>query len=63
MRVLELGNGNGLYIKEFSVEMNEKRFLTNCLYLAPRSLVDKVSFVDYRSGYKLSKNHNLSSLI
>ena len=37
----ELGNGNGLYIKDFTVEMNEKRFLKNCLYLAPRSLVDK----------------------
>ena len=58
MRVLELGNGNGPYIKDFTVEMNEKRFLKNYLYLAPRSLVHKVSFVNYRSGYKLSKNHN-----
>ena len=63
MRVLELGNGNGLFIKDFTVEMNEKRFLKNCLHRAPRSLVDKVSFLDYRSGYKLSENHNLSCLI
>lgn len=41
MRVLELGNGNGLYIKEFTVEMNEKRFLKNCVYLAPDLLSTK----------------------
>lgn len=41
MRVLELGNGNGLYIKEFTVEMNEKRFLKNCLYLVPDLLSTK----------------------
>lgn len=41
MRVLELGNGNGLYIKEFTVEMNEKRFLKHVYILHPDLLSTK----------------------
>ena len=63
VRVLELGNGNGLYIKDFTVEMNEKRLLKIVYISHPDLLSTKSVSSTIDRGTSSVKITILSSLI
>ena len=63
VRVLELGNGNGLYIKDFTVEMNEKRLLKIVYISHPDLLSTKSVLSTIDRGTSSVKITILSSLI